>query len=322
MNDEPNVKDGEVNGENIDITPKVTQVNQSPVIHDPAQYKAVDSGMNGLNLFNTDELASAKLFLAEVIKSEKGGIKTIAEGLAVLMRAKDLNLPFSTCIEHIHVINGKTGIDVHIIKALLSRAGCTWELVHDYQPLYEYTDGFNVYNDGAFPSYAVRCINQKDAEQKARDGDGESIYLYPVKWYQDFNGNFYPDYRLSSDKFTVVLNKASAANVIKEKKIPIFRCPSQPIDYITEYLIERPLNGKMVKAIGKFSFNDAVKAEMFTKDTYQKYPKVLIGHRAFTYAAREIASDLLMGCMETTELKILNNRSLNDNDTIVDAVYE
>lgn len=44
-------------------------------------------------------------------------------------------------------------------------------------------------------------------------------------------------------------------------------------------------------------------AGMFEKDTYKKYPKVLIGHRAFTYGARDIASDVIMGCMETTELK-------------------
>ena len=47
------------------------------------------------------------------------------------MRAQDLNLPFSTGIEHIHVINGKTGIDIHIVKALLSKAGCTWRCLKD-----------------------------------------------------------------------------------------------------------------------------------------------------------------------------------------------
>ena len=53
---------------------------------------------------------------------------------------------------------------------------------------------------------------------------------------------------------------------------------------------------------------------MFEKDTYKKYPKVLIGHRAFTYGARDIASDVIMGCMETTELKIISGKELNDTE--------
>ena len=53
---------------------------------------------------------------------------------------------------------------------------------------------------------------------------------------------------------------------------------------------------------------------MFDKDTYKKYPRVLIGHRAFTYAARDIASDILFGVMETTELKVVAGKELNDVD--------
>ena len=91
------------------------------------------------------------------MRSEKGGIKNINDGLAVLMRAQDLKIYlFSTCLEHIHVINGKTGVDIHIIKALLLKAGCTWRCVKDYQPLYEYTDSINVYVDGSFPDYVVK----------------------------------------------------------------------------------------------------------------------------------------------------------------------
>lgn len=63
--------------------------------------------LNRLNLFDETQLAAAENFLTKVMRSEKGGIKSVNDGLAVLMRAKDLNLPFSTCLEHIHVINGK-----------------------------------------------------------------------------------------------------------------------------------------------------------------------------------------------------------------------
>ena len=55
---------------------------------------------------------------------------------------------------------------------------------------------------------------------------------------------------------------------------------------------------------------------MFEKDTYKKYPRVLIGHRAFTLAARDIASDILFGVQETTEIKITNHVDLSDSDLI------
>jgi hypothetical protein len=53
---------------------------------------------------------------------------------------------------------------------------------------------------------------------------------------------------------------------------------------------------------------------MFSKDTYKKYPRIMVGHRAFVYGARDIASDLLMGVMETTELKSVEGIDLAPED--------
>ena len=55
---------------------------------------------------------------------------------------------------------------------------------------------------------------------------------------------------------------------------------------------------------------------MFEKDTYKKYPRVLISHRAFTLGARDIAPDAIMGCYETTELKLMNSMPIEDSDYI------
>ena len=288
------------------------EVNTPAVRH---EYKQVSNSFGSLNLFDPKQLAAAENFLTKVMRSKKGGIESVNDGLAVLMRAQDLNLPFSTCLEHIHVINGKTGIDIHIVKALLSKAGCTWRCTKDYQPLYEYTDGFNVYIDNSFPDYVVRCRNSKEAADKlAADKDGDNVYVYPVKWYQDFNGNLYKDYQLNTKHFAIVVNKMQVAEVVKAGKVPVYRIPNKPVDYVTEYEITRKVDGKEVVSIGHFSYSEAVQAEMFEKDTYKKYPRVLIGHRAFTLAARDIASDVIMGAMETTELKIVAGRELSDKD--------
>lgn len=279
---------------------------------------AINGGINTINFFDDAQLAAAENFLTKVMRSEKGGIKSVNDGLAVLMRAQDLQLPFSTCIEHIHVINGKTGVDIHIVKALLSRAGCTWECLKDYQPLYEYTDGINVYLDGSFPDYVVRCSSAKEAADKVKDaiakGDDEQVFVWPVKWYQDFNGNLYKDYQLDTKRFGVALGKPHAAEIAKGGRTPVFRVANKPVDYVTEYKLTRHKNGKEMISIGRFSYSDAMQAGMFEKDTYKKYPRILIGHRAFTLAARDIASDIIFGVMETTELKIVAGKELTGKD--------
>lgn len=271
-----------------------------------------------INLFDAKETAAAEVFFKRIMRSSKGGLTSIEDGFATIMRAKDLDVPFSTALEHVHVINGKTGVDIHIIKALLLRAGVTWgEPFMDYAPLYEYTDGFNVYIDDAFPSYAIRCKNFAEATECANADKEKNIddkvYLYPVRYYQDFNGNVYKEYQLNA-QFAIVNNKSQIAKATSDKKIPIYRIPNKPIDYVTKYRLHRTINGKEVTSVGSFSYSEAVAAGMFDKDTYKKYPKILIGHRAFTYAARDIASDVLLGAYETSELKIMNGIDISERD--------
>lgn len=289
------------------------EINAPIIKHDNV---VTEHRFNGLNLFDPKQLAAAENFLTKIMRSKKGGIESVNDGLAVLMRAQDLGLPFSTCLEHIHVINGKTGIDIHIVKALLLKAGCTWRCLKDYQPLYEYTDGFNVFVDNSFPEYVVRCRNSKEAADKlaANGEDGDFVYVYPVKWYQDFNGNVYKDYQLNTKQFAIVANKLQVAEVVKSGRIPVYRIPNKAVDYITEYEIKRIVNGKEMISVGHFTYSEAVQADMFEKDTYKKYPRILIGHRAFTLAARDIASDVIMGAMETTELKIVAGKELSPSD--------
>lgn len=297
-------------------TPVVTN-NKSGVQHSVAVRDNFNgNSLSSINLFDNEQLAAATAFLDKIMRSDKGGIKSVNDGLAILMRAKDLNMPFSTAIEHIHVINGKTGVDIHVIKALLLRAGVTWRCINNYSPLYEYTDGINVYIDGKFPDFVERCKSVKEANEKriADEKNGitnETVYIYPVSWYSDFSGNIYKSYNLTN-KFEVAVNRQHADSIIKSGKIPIYRIANQPVDYITKYEFTRIINGNTVTAIGEFTYSEAQTAKLFEKDTYAKYPKILISHRAFTYGARDIASDVIMGCMETTELKIISGKELGN----------
>ena len=131
-----------------------------------------------LNYMSEAEIASLEVFIKRVMRSDKCGIKSVEDGLAIAMRAKDLRLPFSTCIEHIHVVQGKTGVDVHIIKALLVKGSVSWEKVDNYRALYEYTDGFNAYDEDKLPSDCIKCLTPKEAQTKnAEDKDHEHIYV-------------------------------------------------------------------------------------------------------------------------------------------------
>ena len=274
------------------------------------------TGLTVINLLDEKQLAAAEIFLKKFMSSEKGGIKSVADGLSILARAQDLQLPFTTCIEHIHVINGKTGIDVHIIKSLLSRAGVVWKCTKDYTPQYQYTDGNTIYLETQLPDYCVKCRTAKEAVDATKD---DTVGVYPVQWFTDLKGNVYNEFQIS-EKCVKAINKAHAVKLAGEGKFPVIRIPAQPIDYVTEYEFKRyrMINGKEreITAISHYSFSEAQNAELFSKDTYKKYARIMIGHRAFVLGARDIANDVLMGCMETTELKVVENAPITDVDFV------
>ena len=277
-----------------------------------ARHTEPNTGLAVINLLDEKQLAAAEIFLKKFMSSKKGGIESVADGLSILARAQDLQLPFTTCIEHIHVINGKTGIDVHIIKSLLSRAGIVWKCTKDYVPQYQYTDGNTIYLETQLPDYCVKCRTAKEAVDATKD---DAVGVYPVQWFTDLKGNIYNEFQIS-EKCVKAINKAHAVKLAGEGKFPVIRIPAQPIDYVTEYEFKRyrMINGKEreITAISHYSFSEAQNAELFSKDTYKKYARIMIGHRAFVLGARDIANDLLMGCMETTELKVVENAPITD----------
>ena len=279
------------------------------------------TGLKVFNLLDENQLASAEVFLKKLMTTEKGGIKSVNEGLALIMRAQDLQLPFSSCIEHIHLVSGKTVADIHIIKSLLSRAGVTWECTKDYTPQYQYTDGNTIYLETQLPDYCVKCQTADKATKLSEESNGDKIGVYPVKWYTDLAGKKYNEFQISS-KCKIAINPAHAQKLKAEGAFPVIRIPAVPIDYVTEYKFKRfhRIMGKIVEqnTISHFSYTEAVTADFFSKDTYKKYARIMIGHRAFTLGARDIASDILMGVLEETESAVIDGTL----DTIDMTEYE
>ena len=239
------------------------------------------TGLKVFNLLDENQLASAEVFLKKLMTTEKGGIKSVNEGLALIMRAQDLQLPFSSCIEHIHLVSGKTVADIHIIKSLLSKAGVIWECAKDYTPQYQYTDGNTIYLETQLPDYCVKCQTADKATKLSEESNGDKIGVYPVKWYTDLAGKKYNEFQIS-DKCKVAINPAHAQKIKAEGAFPVIRIPAVPIDYVTEYKFKRfhRIMGKIVEqnAISHFSYTEAVTADFFSKDTYKKYARIMIGH--------------------------------------------
>lgn len=275
----------------------------------------VSSGFNNEIVRTEDQINQDKAWLTCIL-GEKSGVKSIAEGLQLLFKARDLKIPFSSAIEHVHVIQGKTGVDIHILRTLLLRAGITWKCTKDYIPQYEYTDGSNVYKQTQLPSYCVICRNVDEAV-KITDLEKGIVGVYPLRYYKDAKGNVFNEFQIS-DKTVKCINAAHVAKEAAAGRYGVYLMPSPPIDFVAEYEFTRRrliLGEKVITtAIGTFSFSEAMTADMFSKDTYKKYPKVMIKTRAWTYGAREIADDICLGLMETTELKNVVDVDFDEKD--------
>lgn len=304
------------NGASVEDNPKTPALVKKKDLSILNNAKTTTDALSKLDITTEAGMLAFENFAKQYIRSDKSGLKSVSDVLSIFCRAQDLQLPFTSCAEHIHVINGKTGIDIHLIKALLLRAACHWDCLEDYQALYEYTDSFNVFNESSLPSYCIKCKSKKEAEELAiKEENADKLCVYPVRFYKDFNGNIYREYQLNQN-FQIVIAKSQVEQVVAAKKIPIYRIPSVPVDYRTTYEIHRMIGGTEMVSKGTFTYSEAVAAEMFTKDTYKKYARIMIGHRAFTLAARDIASDLLFGVMETTELKVVSGVPIEDADVI------
>ena len=244
-----------------------------------------------------NDIAVAKAILEHLVEDKSTGVNTVGAGLLMMMKAKELGIGFGNAIPHMQIINGKAGIDVHIIKALLSNpnSGVTWTHTKDNVPLYNYTDGHNIFIYQTLP---------------------ENYIILPK-----LSGNPDVDKYRSEGKYPVVILPAKDGKIV-------------PIDYISEYKFERikkDIKGDWitVTTVSKFTWSEAItaklpldKAGQINPDSaWYKYRNLMLNHRAFTFGARDIASDILLGNYSVDELLDMNDYVYDiDNDGIVDNI--
>ena len=243
--------------------------------------------------------------LTEIVKTKKfKEIPTVAEAIAYYVKSKELGLPFLSSLDHMFDVSGKTNIDVHLMRALVLRAGSVhWEEVHSYQPLYKYIDktGYIVvtgFDDTVLP-YGFEVVNEKTEEAiKAKMGELEKVNITPV-------------FKMV-DRVTYGYDPSSTP----QKPVPLTR-----INYGTKYKFERIIktidgNFRTIIEYGEFTFRDAVQAGLLykqggtvlnDKSPWLLYLRNMLEHRSWTFGCRKIADDITFGLLERTEYLDMNH---------------
>lgn len=252
---------------------------------------------NSLTLFDTTKsidkivsfknLGELKEYFSILVASKRIGAKNVEEAIALYAQSQELGIGFACASNHMHIVNGKAGIDIHIVRALLSKpgTGIWWEKVEDYKPLYmvKTVDGIS-YDRDNIPQHCKLCETKDDFDTAKREGLTPVFQVkYNAKNLEDANG------------------------------------VAKPYDYRTKYKFYRRKvlpDGTFItqEEISYFSVQDAVAAGLI-KDgqsgeaAWVKWRRLMVDTRAFTLGARAIGSDLLQGVYETGELYDINNIS-------------
>lgn len=75
-------------------------------------------------------------FASTIVKSKLSPLKTPEDVVAAVLTGKELGIPVMASISNIYPIEGKPSIGIHLISALLLKAGIVTEILRDYEPVF------------------------------------------------------------------------------------------------------------------------------------------------------------------------------------------
>lgn len=240
-----------------------------------------------LSLDLNKNYAQAVEILTGLVKSKKlGKVNTTEGAMAYYIKTKELGLPFISGIEHMFDIGDKTSIDVHLMRAMVLRAGVIrWEEIYNFAPLYKYKD-----STGTVVGTGVNTDNIPD------------IYELP-------KGNNTQELKEDVDRIK------SIGKFPMFKSVDIIKIDTNSFfNYATKYKFTRQITmpDKTVHEIveyGEFSLYEAIIAKLpYRKDgsvnwdsPWFTFTRNMLEHRGWTFGARKIADDILFGLLERTE---------------------
>jgi len=221
-----------------------------------------------VNIKNQEDLNN---IMATIAKGNPILFPTAASAITKFVKSKELGIGFITGAEHMHEIQGKTGIDIHIVRAiLLSSKDIYWTKVKDYTQVPKYATVDKQYFDYVPEGHKVIKAKEPNAMKLEKDNAiAEGLIPLVLTGY---------DY-VTEYKFSRIKRLSDGSTITLE-------------------------------ATGKFSWNDALQAGLpldkngaFNElSAWFKYRQLMVDTRAFTFGSRAIADDLLLGMREYTEL--------------------
>ena len=149
---------------------------------------------NGIN----DSVESMLAFGEKIVKSGLSPMKKAEDVMAAMMMGKELGFSPIVALNNIYSINGRASTGIHIITALLLKAGISYQFIDNYRPLYRYKDkGGIVYDEdslaGANLAEYVKSPTAYDVRTKIRfkrkfkysDGTFETIEIEQTYCWSD-----------------------------------------------------------------------------------------------------------------------------------------
>lgn len=124
--------------------------------------------------------------LAEVyITGGLSPIKSVGDFVIAVITGNQLGLPFTISINNIFPINGKPAMSVHLIRALLLKAGITFEKTKDMSPVHQYY-----------------LTVEKDGKREVKKDGGGNPILGGLDLYENINKDIYMVNPKPSNKVT------------------------------------------------------------------------------------------------------------------------
>jgi hypothetical protein len=288
------LEDANINNTDINTSNHNTLIGNK-LIKAPKSLTPIGHMTDVVAISNDLGFASPLEYLTFMVKSSTNSITREGDALLLYQKSREINVGWTTALENIYMIPTKGGtkisISVHLAKAMLiTRSNVTWKLIKDFEPAYNYLALINdekvifKYNE---PLPEKHVIYNTTNELKNHDNSNGIIGLIPI---------------------------------LKEGK-PVI------ITRVTEYEFRRTriVNGKNHEDVihSRFSLKDAEAAELIKPSgNYNKYPNIMIDHRAFMNGARAIAPDILFGMYAPAELDQVEGTTvlLDENGNPIEVI--
>jgi hypothetical protein len=236
-----------------------------------------DSSLNNnLVMYDASEIKKSLEYVKALVDNRLVPQKRETDALAAIQIGKELNLPPMMAVNHVIMIDGKAGLDIHILNCLLLRAGVTTKVLKDLSPLYLYRDNLS---------------------KRKGEGDVDEFSYYTLDELIEMGYS-------KADVMNKTLPNSNELRFIRG---------NIPQDYITEVELIREVTtpvGEQATITLKRSFrlSEANAGGLLDKPNW-KYQSAMMITRATAYAARQIIADLMMGYMTTDELEEVQKKS-------------